>query len=356
MASVNVSQYLDYPGEYAGYGSEYAYATISWDEGPTVTVKITSMNVVTWRIRGRGSDTTVYCTGTGGARTGTFNATDGKDYVFQIYSEARKTYSDGDVFTVNFGSGGSSGSDDDDDDDDDDSGLIVQYLDVNIDDGIESVNIYKSWDEAHGNHGEDMSNGGWIYSKDDCIHVEISDIKVKQGYTINTHLHWDYISRPYMVSNLDLVTDGIHTWSLLIPADAAITFTTTLNEYKLSAATWEGSSVIITRTSSRKDGAPLGVLSNGATIYHYDTLEILVDLDTGYDIVDTIIDGCTENSDGTFTVVGNVKVTVMTELLGLAYIHNGTTFVPCLVFIDNGSNWVQCIPYLDNGTTWNICS
>ena len=59
MGSVNVSQIVDYEG----YNSEYAYATISWDEGSEVTVTITSSNVATWRIRGQGSDTTEYCLG-----------------------------------------------------------------------------------------------------------------------------------------------------------------------------------------------------------------------------------------------------------------------------------------------------
>ena len=129
----------------------------------------------------------------------------------------------GSLSKVYFDSGGSGSGGDDDDD----GGLFVAHLDVIIDEGIESVNIYKSWDEAHGNHGEDLSNGGWIYSVDDCIHVEISDIKVKPGYKLNMYSYPDGIDRCYQVSNLTLVTDGIHTWCLIMPYDASIIFTTT---------------------------------------------------------------------------------------------------------------------------------
>lgn len=353
MGSVNVSQSVDYEG----YASEYAYATISWDEGPKVTVSITSMNVVTWRIRGRGSDTREYCVGTGGARTGTFEAEDGKDYVFQIYSQAFKTYSDGDVFTVDFGSSGGDSGDSGDSGDDDDE-RIVRHLSVITDDGIESVNVYKSWDEANGNHGEDMSNGGWIYSMDDCIHVEISDIKVKPGYTLDTYSYPDGISRGYKVYNLTLVTDGVHTWSLANKwSDASITFSTTIHSYKLTISEGEGASINVTRTDSRNPDASIGKLSNGDTIYHYDDLEISITAEPGYEIQLKTIDGEEITEDiFLYTVSGDTSVGATTRLLGMVYIDNGTTIERYLIYIEDGVIWHQVVPYSDNGKGWDMCS
>lgn len=110
MGNASVSQVVDYEG----YSSEYAYATISWDDNGKVTVTIDSGNVLTWRIRGKNPDTKEYLVVTGGGTTGEFTATNGKTYYFQIYSQTYGKYSDGASFTVKFGedSGGDSGSGD----------------------------------------------------------------------------------------------------------------------------------------------------------------------------------------------------------------------------------------------------
>ena len=210
----------------------YVYANIKWDDDAKVTVTITSVNAG-WCIKIRGTST-IKCSGSMSNKSASFNGVNGQDYVLQVYDPVEGTYvnNGSPTFTV-----GKSNDDDDDDGGDsgssgsgsggDDGGLFVSHLDVIIDEGIESVNIYKSWDEAHGNHGEDLSNGGWIYSVDDCIHVEISDIKVKPGYKLNMYSYPDGIDRGYQVSNLTLVTDGIHTWCLIMPYDASIIFETT---------------------------------------------------------------------------------------------------------------------------------
>lgn len=58
MGIVNVSE---------GINSRGVAATITWDTGPTVTVKITGNAgygaQAGWRIRGKNPDTTIYCSG-----------------------------------------------------------------------------------------------------------------------------------------------------------------------------------------------------------------------------------------------------------------------------------------------------
>lgn len=133
MGSVNVSQ---------AAGGRGVSATISWTTGPEVTVKITGNAGygarAYWRIRGQGSDTTRYINDTD-ADSGTFNAENGKSYAFQaVWGSA----SSGDIFTVNFDSGGSSGSDT--------GGDTTEsvYLWLQIADGVEVV-----IDRVHTNAG-----------------------------------------------------------------------------------------------------------------------------------------------------------------------------------------------------------
>lgn len=342
MASINVSQEVDYEG----YSSEYAYAIISWDEGPEVTVTITASNVATWRIRGKGSDTTQYYVGTGGTTSGTFDAEDGKSYAFQIYSNVYKTYSDGAFFTVDFGgdddSGGSSG------------GSSSGYLKLELYEGEGTwLEVTRTWT----NNAEDntkLGNGSSVAIKHDVLKIEAF---AEDGYDLD-YYYVQGLSYPYKVIGLQV--HGTEYGRFIIPENSAsdpqIYTTAKLKEYELHTTLGEGSYIRINRISSEKEGASSGLLGSEDTIYHFDKLEFIVGTEAGYDILDTVISGCTENSDGTFTVVGEPTVVVMTELLGLVYIDDGTTFVPCLIYIDNGTSWDMCIPYIDNGTSWDICS
>ena len=190
MGSVNVSQIVDYEG----YNSEYAYATISWDEGSEVTVTITSSNVATWRIRGQGSDTTEYCLGVGGATSGTFNATDGKTYVFQIYSQTYSTYSDGELFTVNF----------DSDDTGDDSTPSSHTLYIKQGEGT-SVTVNRVWSD-NGNTGK-LSNGSKIWYESDLFYVTA---KALTGYKLDNYT-FNGLTLGYKLSNFKYSHTGEDT-------------------------------------------------------------------------------------------------------------------------------------------------
>lgn len=101
---------------------------------------------------------------------------------------------------------------------------MAYRLTVNTDAGIEYVEIIKSYDATYGNHGEDMSNGGWLYSRNDCI--QITRIKVKPGYTIETHRFDALIRVKYKLSNLTNADSDYDTWCLASENDASISFTT----------------------------------------------------------------------------------------------------------------------------------
>lgn len=339
MEPIYVSQVVDYEG----YSSEYAYATITCDNAPEVTVTITSANIVTWRIRGQGSDATEYCVGVGGARSGTFVAEDGKSYVFQIYSQTYSTYSDGDVFTIDFDSSGDSG---------DSGGTVISptyKLHINQGEGTR-VTVVRTWNDAELKGEYAIMTDGSTIAYHDVFEIAVEAL---DGYALNYYtLGSNTVA--FSSTNLSVTSDGRY----IVPnyADVYITTSATVKSYKLSASADVGSWVTVKRTNSKTSGASTGVLSNGAIIYHFDTLEIEVGVESGYDIADTVVTGCTENDDGTFTVIGDVSVSVLTELLGLIYIDNGTTFTPCLIYIDNGTDWVMGMPYVDNGTSWNLCS
>lgn len=331
------------------YSTMYQVAAMaSWTTGPTVTIDITyNSNGDGWRIRGRNPDTREYLACSGGTWTGTFDAEDGKDYVFQVYFGAKGSYSDGQVFTVNFdnnSSGGNTGG----------GGGYYEPIGIGIEQGEGTeLEVIRTWsDNGHyiGNGSGVMHHGEEIWYGTDVFTI---NAEAKDGYTIDYYT-FEGKQLPFKLTNFKYTTDGRFT--LLYDGNAYVSTTAKLKEYKLSASTGTGSYIIVKRTASKKSGATLGVLNNGATIYHFDTLEVTVGVDGGYDIQNTVVTGCTENSDGSFTVTGNTTVTVTTELMGLVYISDGTAGIPCLIFIDNGSDWKQCIPYIDGETSWNMCS
>ena len=126
--------------------------------------------------------------------------------------------------------------------------------------------------------------------------------------------------------------------------------------YILSINAGTGSTVTVNRTSSPKQGASTGELSNGATIYYSDALKITFATGAGYEITEHTVNGVVFASGGTHTVTGAVSVVVAVMLLGLVYIDSGTAYDRYLVYIDNGTGWDMYAPYIDNGTSWDLYS
>ena len=75
------------------------FASISWDTTPTVSISITGGYGISWRIRGRGTDTYVYY-GPTTSSSGTFTASYGTSYVLQAVSDGGWNNTGDSVFTV----------------------------------------------------------------------------------------------------------------------------------------------------------------------------------------------------------------------------------------------------------------
>lgn len=347
----------------ASESGKYATATITWDEGPEVTVEVSSNG--SWRLSPRGDSSHPVLSDpyASSSYRDTFIAKDGGEYVLQIYCTVEETFFgnfSANGITIKFGDDEEDDGGDDGDDDGGGGGSTSDrhYIYLNKGDGVKKLEVYvdysHGWD--YGIYGKDkyeFENGERIFKGDVCsFHVE-----VEEGYDIYYHT-LDGHQVPCQLSNFKFSkTDtGVDYYEVQYDDDAYVSAFATPKEYKLSAVAGLGSYITVSRKSSKKTDAPLGVLSNGAKIYHFDVLEISVGTEDGYDIVDATVKGCSENDDGSFTVTGDVTVTVTTERMGLVYIDNGTSFVPCLIYIDNGTNWVQYIPYIDTGTSWVICS
>lgn len=345
----------------------YGYATITYSEAPTVTIDITSINSSDnkWRVRGRASlgDNEIYLSEKG-LGTYTFDSDDNKSYIFQIQNwngdwvntSNMSEISEDSIFNVEFesdgsgdddGGGGSSG--------DEDYSSTPRTLHINCGVGIEKISLHRSWPDYRPCYDSLDDGAAVYYDGEDTFYI--SYVRALNGYDVDYYT-FNGKQIPCKLQNFAFskTSGGIDYYKLASDADATISATATPKSYKLTASAGPGVDVIVDRLRSNKSGAPLGVLSNGATIYYDDLLRISTGVDMGYDITDISITGCIETEDGDFIVVGNTNVSVTSGSTGFVYIDNGTSFVPCLVYIDNGVNWQQYMPYVDNGISWIQCS
>ena len=228
MASISLSQYTSL--------YQYVYATVSWDESPTVTVVITGNEAgLSWRIRGRGSDSTVYLSDASGAVgvERTFEAPDGvRDFAFQVYStiggnDQNGSYTNGALFTVNF-------SDDEDDsgDDDDDSGgsgssssgTGANILHINQGEGT-IVTVERTWsdigDYTHDGEQVFLTDGDIVYYDADRLVITAT---AQDGYQLD---YYDFNGSqvPFQLSNFSNSSSG--KYKLTYNRDATITTTAT---------------------------------------------------------------------------------------------------------------------------------
>lgn len=180
-----------------------------------------------------------------------------------------------------------------------------------------------------------LSNGATIYYSD-ILKISLS---ANTGYNVGT---LKVNSSTFTSGNSHTVTDNV-----------AVSSTASVKSYKLSISAGTGSTITVNRTSSPKQGAGTGALSNGATIYYSDVLKITFASSPEYEILTHTVNSSAFTSGGSHTVTGAVAVATTTRILGIIYIDNGTTFEKYMVFIDNGTSWDQYIPYIDNGTGWD---
>lgn len=180
-----------------------------------------------------------------------------------------------------------------------------------------------------------LSNGATIYHFD-ILQISFS---ANTGYNVGT----------LTVNGSTFTSGNSHT----VIGNVVVSSTASVKSYKLSISADKGSTITVNRTSSPKQGAGTGTLSNGATIYYDDVLKITFASTPEYEILVRTVNGSAFTSGGSHTVTGAVAVATTTRILGIIYIDNGTTFEKYMVFVDNGTSWDQYIPYIDNGTGWD---
>jgi hypothetical protein len=272
-------------------------ATVSYDTGPTVTVEITYNSIGWgWRIRGTNPDTSVYLTGSSGTWYGTFDATNGKSYAFQVYDQAAGSFSNGHIFTVDFESdSGSSGSGS--------GGSSESYYHFYIDEGEgTSVEVVRTWDESAVTGSKEI-----IYNGTPIVWKDWFDVTVR---ALNGYKDPKLILNNFEIESTKTNSDGSITYhgTMSTVNDIHVSSTATINQFNLTLNEGDGTGIVVTRISSQIQTASIGQLANGATIYYGDVLKIEYGLETGYKIGTRTINGFTFNSGTTHTVTEAVTV------------------------------------------------
>lgn len=135
-----------------------------------------------------------------------------------------------------------------------------------------------------------LSNGATIYYGD----VLEVDYSVETGCTISTHT----------INGSSFNSGATH----VVTSEVTIRTTATVNSFTLSLSAGSNSSITVNRTSSPKQGAAQGYLSNGSTIYYGDVLSISYSISTGYNIDIHTLNGATFTSGASHIVTASVSV------------------------------------------------
>ena len=141
--------------------------------------------------------------------------------------------------------------------------------------GVSSVTVKRTSSPKQGAAIGNLANGSTIYYGDT---LTVSAVSL-YGYTMNSY-----------------------TSSYTVTGNISLNITARVNSYTLTISKGTGvSSVTVTRTSSPRQGAATGQLSNNATIYYGDTLSVSASPSSGY-----VLDSYTTS----YTVTGNVTASV----------------------------------------------
>lgn len=355
------------PSVYASGSGKYVYATVTWDEGPEVKVNVNSNG--SWRLVKRGDSSKVYlsCSYANSSYSDTFDATDGGEYIFQVYCTAEEQYYNDSFgtsgFTVDFGGDDSGDSGDDGDDSggsgSDSGGSSSTPYTLTIEEGEGTViTVERTWSD-HGPYTSEkygqifLSSGDSVYYDADRFDITAEAL---EGYELDSY-YFNGQELGFALSNFTTSSSG--KFKLAAAANASVSSTATLKSYTLSLYADEGVTVTVNRISSLEGGVSFGRLENGDTIYHFDELEVTFAAESGYEILSKTIAG-EEITEETvlYTVSGETSIEALTRLLGMVHIDNGTTVDRYLCYIDNGESWepFNFIPYVDNGEGWDMCS
>ena len=296
------------PSVYASGSGHSLYATVTWGSGPDVTVNVSSTS--SWKMVPRGSSghsgilNSPYATD---SYSNTFTATDGGQYVFQIYCPVEGTYYNQDFatsgFTVNFGddsggdpggdSGGGGGT----------SGGTYRFY-YSAGEGT-FLEVRRRWSVSLNKDEDKPINSGTTIFWNDWFDVTFDEL---DGYEdINLELD----NYRYDDSQTTYHEDGKISYRGTMATEGDITVTTsaTPKQYKLTISEGAGSNLTVTRIASNHNSGSSGQLFNGSAIYHDDKLQITCDADTGYENPSIKIGNTTLSNGGEYVVSGNTTVT-----------------------------------------------
>lgn len=183
-----------------------------------------------------------------------------------------------------------------------------------------------------------LSNGAKIYSGDK-LKVTFS---ASTGYNVGTHT----------VNGSTFTSGNTHT----VSGNVSVVSSATVKSFKLTISAGANGTTTVKRTSSPKQGASTGNLSNGATIYYSDVLQVTITPNSSYTLETATLNGSTISSGATHTVTAAVSVVTTFKIsAGIVGIYNGSDWDKYFVYIYNGSDWDLYSPYVYNGSSWDLC-
>lgn len=142
-------------------------------------------------------------------------------------------------------------------------------------------------------------------------------------------------------------------------ANASFSGTSSVKSFKLSITKDDGCTVTVNRTSSPLKNAATGAVSNGATIYYSDVLNIALSSLTGFEFTSHTVND-SDFTKGNKTVTSNVTIIALTKQMGLVYIEDSEGNSRYQVYINEGTedspNYQLYVPYVMTEKGWNLCS
>lgn len=201
-----------------------------------------------------------------------------------------------------------------------------------------SITVTRTSSKKTGASTGTLGSGATIYHHD----VLKITFTASTGYSVSVHT----------VNGSSFTSGSTHTVSGAVSVVSAAS----VKSYTLALNPDTGSTIAVNRISSPIKNAATGSLSNGATIYYNDVLQITFSSSAEYKILSQLVNQSAFTSGGLHTVISDVEIVTITDMSGIVHIYSGTAFENYLIYIYDGTNWVQYIPYVYDGSEWVICS
>ena len=164
--------------------------------------------------------------------------------------------------------------------------------------------------------GISLSNGATIYYGD----VLTITFGASTGYDLVDHT----------VNGSNFTSGGTHT----VSAAVTVVATATRKSYTLTLTTDGHCTLTVERSGE--------ALSDGATIYYGDSLNISFSAMTGYEVESALLNGAEITSPHTHRVTGNVEIVIVTALLSSAWICINGVFRRYFINIYIQGAWRRC--------------